>query len=246
MRLFGLIGKTLTHSFSGQFFGNKFTREGITDCRYELFPLEQISELPDLIQTHPNLKGLNVTIPYKKEVMAYLDAHSIPPEIGACNCIDIKEGRCIGYNTDWIGFENSLLPLLEPRHTAALVLGSGGASLAVRYVLKKNGIPYTLVGRSRNSEIELTYEDLEAAVMQAHPIVINTTPLGTYPAIDTCPPIPYEAIGPQHLLYDLVYNPAQTLFLQKGLERGARIKNGEEMLILQAEESWRIWNQEAN
>ncbi|MFZ9695714.1 MAG: shikimate dehydrogenase family protein, partial [Chitinophagaceae bacterium] len=141
------------------------------------------------------------------------------------------------------GFENSLLPLLEPRHRAAMVLGSGGASQAVRYVLKKNGIPYTLVGRNRTSVIDLIYNELDVATMQSHSIIINTTPLGTYPSIETYPPLPYEAIGPQHLLYDLVYNPAKTLFLQKGEERGARIKNGEEMLVLQAEESWRIWNQ---
>jgi len=243
MRRYGLIGKTLTHSFSGQFFKTKFVREGIADCCYDLFPLEQINQLPNLIQSHPDLKGLNVTIPYKQEVMAYLDTHAIPSEIGACNCIDIRDGQFIGYNTDWIGFENSLLPLLEPRHRAAMVLGSGGASQAVRYVLKKNGIPYTLVGRNRTSVIDLIYNELDVATMQSHSIIINTTPLGTYPSIETYPPLPYEAIGPQHLLYDLVYNPAKTLFLQKGEERGARIKNGEEMLVLQAEESWRIWNQ---
>jgi shikimate dehydrogenase len=245
MRLYGLIGKTLTHSFSGQFFAKKFAREGIADCRYDLFPLAEIGDLSGLIQSQPSLRGLNVTIPYKQDVMAYLDSQAIPKEIGACNCIDIREGKLIGYNTDWIGFEKSLLPLLEPRHRAAMVLGSGGASLAVRYVLKKNGIPYTLVGRSRNSEIDMTYDELDAAALQSHSIIINTTPLGTYPSVDTCPPLPYEAIGPQHLLYDLVYNPAKTVFLQKGEERGARIKNGEEMLILQAEESWRIWNQDA-
>lgn len=246
MRLYGLIGKPLTHSFSGQYFEKKFKREGIPDCRYELFPLEQIEQLSHLIKVNPDLKGLNVTIPYKQAVMAYLDAHAIPPEIGACNCIDIRDGQCMGYNTDWIGFEKSLLPLLEPRHSAAMVLGSGGASLAVRYVLRKNGIPFTLVGRSHSAEIDITYEELAVSTLQAHPIVINTTPLGTYPAVENFPPLPYEAIGPQHLLYDLVYNPSKTLFLQRGEERGARIKNGEEMLILQAEESWRIWNQDAN
>lgn len=246
MRRFGLIGKSLTHSFSGQYFEKKFKTEGIADCCYELFPLEQIGELPGLLQAMPDLRGLNVTIPYKQSVITYLDELHIPEEIGACNCISIRNGRCVGYNTDWIGFENSLLPLLEPRHAAAMVLGNGGASLAVRYVLRKNGIPFTLVGRKKSVEIEVTYDELDVSMLQAHSILINTTPLGTYPSIDTCPPLPYEAIGPQHLLYDLVYNPAKTLFLQKGEERGARIKNGEEMLILQAEESWRIWNQEAS
>lgn len=246
MRLFGLIGKPLTHSFSGKYFANKFHQEGITDCRYELFPLDQIGGLPALIRTNPNLNGLNVTIPYKQAVMDYLDESHIPSAIGACNCIDIRNGNCIGYNTDWIGFERSLLPLLEPRHKTALVFGNGGAALAVRYVLQKNGIPYTIVGRTRSAEISLTYEELDEAILQAHQLLINTTPLGTFPAVDTCPDLPYEAIGPQHLLYDLVYNPAKTLFLQKGEERGARIKNGEEMLVLQAEESWRIWNQDDN
>lgn len=246
MRQFGLIGKPLTHSFSGKYFANKFNQEGIIDCRYELFPLEQIDDLPALLRANPGLRGLNVTIPYKQSVMAYLDEHHIPSAIGACNCISIRHGRCIGYNTDWVGFERSLLPLLEPRHRAALVLGNGGAALAVRYVLQKNGIPYTLVGRKHSEEISLTYEELNETVLQAHQLLVNTTPLGTYPAVETCPHLPYKAIGPQHLLYDLVYNPAKTLFLQKGEERGARIKNGEEMLVLQAEESWRIWNQDAN
>lgn len=246
MRLFGLIGKPLTHSFSGKYFATKFHQEGIPDCRYELFPLEQIDDLPVLLRANPDVSGLNVTIPYKQLVMAYLDEHHIPSAIGACNCISVRNGRLIGYNTDWVGFERSLLPLLEPRHRAALVLGNGGAALAVRYVLQKNGIPYTLVGRKHSDEISLTYEELNETILQSHQLLINTTPLGTYPSVETCPDLPYEAIGPQHLLYDLVYNPAKTLFLQKGEERGARIKNGEEMLILQAEESWRIWNQDAN
>lgn len=246
MRLFGLIGKPLTHSFSGKYFANKFHQEGIPDCRYELFPLEQIDDLSVLLRAHPDLSGLNVTIPFKQSVMAFLDEHHIPAAIGACNCISIRHGQLIGYNTDWVGFERSLLPLLEPRHRAALVLGNGGAALAVRYVLQKNGIPYTLVGRKHSDEISLTYEELDEAILQAHQLIINTTPLGTYPSVETCPDLPYEAIGPQHLLYDLVYNPAKTLFLQKGEEQGARIKNGEEMLILQAEESWRLWNQDAN
>ena len=246
MRLFGLIGKTLTHSFSRQYFTKKFGNEGLTDCRYELFPLQSIEELPDLLHNQPDLKGLNVTIPYKQAVMPFLSENHIPASIAACNCIHIKQGKLVGYNTDWVGFEKSLQPLLEPRHRAAMIFGSGGASLAVRYVLRKNGIPFTLVGRHHTEEIGITYEEITAADLQAHSILINTTPLGTYPAVEECPPIPYEAIGPQHLLYDLVYNPSLTLFLQKGKERGARIKNGEEMLELQAEESWRIWNQDDN
>jgi shikimate dehydrogenase len=244
MRLFGLIGKPLTHSFSPRFFQEKFAREGLQDCAYRLFPLEQISDFPALMRDTPHLNGLNVTIPYKREVLPYLQEHFIPKEIDACNCIKIQSGRCIGYNTDWIGFEKSFLPLLEPRHKAALVLGHGGASLAVCYVLKKNGIPYARVGRHSGANVELTYNQLDFSILQSHSIIINTTPLGTYPAVESCPAIPYEAIGPQHLLYDLVYNPALTLFLKNGQERGARIKNGEEMLRIQAEESWKIWNQD--
>lgn len=246
MRIFGLIGKTLTHSFSRQYFTGKFEREGLAGCRYELFPLQRIEEIPALLASHPELEGLNVTIPYKQEVLSFLSESHIPAGIGACNCIQVKQGKLVGYNTDWVGFENSLLPLLEPRHRAALVLGTGGASLAVRYVLRKNGIPFSLVGRKLKADTDLTYEQLTTADLQSHTIIINTTPLGTYPKVEECPPIPYDGLGPQHLLYDLVYNPATTLFLQKGKEKGARIKNGEEMLLLQAEESWRIWNQKDN
>lgn len=246
MRLFGLIGKTLTHSFSQKYFSEKFEREGLADCCFELFPLNSIVELPALIDEHPNLEGLSVTIPYKQQVMSFLSESQVPAEMSACNCIRIVKGQLIGYNTDWVGFEKSLRPLLEPRHRAALILGSGGASLAVQQVLRKNGIPFSIVGRQKKEGIDLTYEELTPSDLQSHTLLINATPLGTFPHVAECPPIPYEALGPQHLLYDLVYNPALTSFLKKGFERGARIKNGEEMLQLQAEESWRIWNQEIN
>jgi shikimate dehydrogenase len=243
MRSFGLIGKTLTHSFSKKYFSDKFAREGIRDCSYELFPLDRIELLSALLKERPDLLGLNVTIPYKQAVMSYLKEVFISQDIGACNCIKVVDGFCYGYNTDVVGFEQSLIPLLEPRYRAALVLGTGGASRAITYVLRKLGIPFSQVGRTLSSSASITYEQLTAADLHSHQIIINTTPLGTYPDIEGFPPLPYHAIGSGHLLYDLVYNPALSAFLQKGVQAGARIKNGEEMLQLQAEESWRIWNQ---
>jgi shikimate dehydrogenase len=243
MRSFGLIGKTLTHSFSKKYFSDKFAREGMHDCSYELFPLDSIDLLPGLLAQRPDLLGLNVTIPYKQSVMDYLSEAVIPNELGACNCIKIVDGSCLGYNTDVIGFERSLTPLLEPRYRAALVLGTGGASRAVTYVLRKLGIPFSQVGRTLSASASITYDQLTAADIQSHQILINTTPLGTYPEVNGIPALPYQAVGAGHLLYDLVYNPSLTAFLQKGVQAGARIKNGEEMLQLQAEESWKIWNQ---
>ncbi|MFM8806011.1 MAG: shikimate dehydrogenase family protein [Sphingomonadales bacterium] len=242
MRSFGLIGKPLTHSFSKRYFAEKFERESISDASYELFELATIDRLPLLLRERPDLRGLNVTIPYKEAVLPYLAKSHIPKELGACNCIRIEEGRCVGYNTDWVAFERSLRPLLEPRYRAALVLGTGGASLAVTYVLRKLGIPFTQVGRAFSAKATVTYAQLSAADMQAHQLIINTTPLGTYPDTESLPELPYQALGAGHLLYDLVYNPAVTSLLQQGIKAGARIKNGEEMLQLQAEESWKIWN----
>jgi shikimate dehydrogenase len=242
MRGFGLIGKPLAHSFSKRYFSEKFAREKIDDACYSLYELASIEELPALLQANPDLKGLNVTIPYKQAVMRYLHKNHVPEEIGACNCIHIKEGKLEGYNTDWIGFERSLRPLLEPRYRAALVLGTGGASLAITYVLRKLGIPFTQVGRTVSKKAATTYGQLTAADIQSHQLIINTTPLGTHPDILSLPDIPYHAVGAGHLLYDLVYNPAVSAFLQQGLPVGARIKNGEEMLQLQADESWKIWN----
>lgn len=164
MRLFGLIGQPLTHSFSANYFTEKFLKEEKSDCCYKLFPLSSIQELPALLQQYPNLEGLNVTSPFKQQVMNYLSKHHIPLELNACNCIRIRNGQCEGYNTDWVGFEKSLLPLLQPKQQAALVLGKGGAAQAVFYVLKKNGIPYTVVGREMKEGIHLTYSQLTAAV----------------------------------------------------------------------------------
>jgi shikimate dehydrogenase len=244
MKLFGLIGYPLSHSFSKRYFTEKFVRERIDGCAYELFPISDIGLLPQILQSHPGLLGLNVTIPYKQQVIPFLhDSSGIPEGIGACNCIRIRDGKLYGFNTDTVGFEKSLTPLLKPVHRKALVLGNGGAALAVMFVLKKLGIPFEVVSRQLHPGSTLTYNGLHPALIAQHTLIINTTPLGTFPNVDECPPIPYGSITPNHLLYDLVYNPEKTLFLQKGEEKGASIKNGYEMLVLQAEESWRIWGE---
>lgn len=242
MRQFGLIGFPLSHSFSKKYFTRKFEKEGIVDCSYELYPLSSIDELPALLHEHPGIEGLNVTIPYKKAVLPHLHSSAIPEGLQACNCIRIQAGTLTGYNTDATGFEKSLSPLLQPHHRKALVLGNGGAAEAVLFVLRKKGIAVSVVSRQLHTGSSLVYEQLTETVMREHTLIINTTPLGMYPVIDQCPALPYASVTPDHLLYDLVYNPQKTLFLQKGEEQGAVIKNGEEMLILQAEESWRIWN----
>lgn len=244
MRLFGLIGYPLSHSFSKKYFTEKFESEGIADCRYELFPIETIDEMKELLQNNTGLCGLNITIPYKQLVLRHLtDETNLPEGIRACNCIKIKDGQLIGYNTDVVGFEKSFTPLLASHHTKALVLGNGGATAAVVYVLKKAGIEYSIVSRQKHGVSNLTYADIDEKMMKENTIIINTTPLGTFPAVDECPAIPYQFITAQHYLFDLVYNPAKTLFLQKGEKQGAVIKNGYDMLVLQAEESWRIWNE---
>lgn len=242
MRRFGLIGKTLSHSFSKNYFTQKFAREHIDNCRYDLFELPAIEDLPALLHSHPDLEGLNVTIPYKQEVIPYLDETSeVVQEIGACNCIKITGGKLVGFNTDVVGFKNSLEPYLLPIHNKALILGTGGAAKAVQYALKQLQIEYKLVSRRKTSD-GLGYEDIGEEILDQYPLIINTTPLGTYPNVDEAPPIPYTYLSPRHLLFDLVYNPAKTKFLQNGEAQGARIANGHEMLVLQAEESWRIWN----
>jgi shikimate dehydrogenase len=242
MRLFGLIGYPLSHSFSKKYFTEKFEVEGITDSRYELYSLSSIDEFSSLLSTNPALQGLNITIPYKKQVVQFLHASEIPEGLPACNCIKIDNGKLIGYNTDTIGFEKSLLPLLQSHHNKALVLGNGGAAEAVVFVLKKNKIDFKVVSRKIHAGSALTYDEIDKSMIEQNTVIINTTPLGMYPNLNECPDIPYQFISDKHLLYDLVYNPAKTLFLQKGEEKGAVIKNGEQMLVLQAEESWKIWN----
>ena len=242
MRRFGLIGKPLSHSFSKNYFTQKFAREHINNCRYDLFELTTIEDLPALLLSYPDLEGLNVTIPYKQEVIPYLDeATEVVKEIGACNCIKISGGKLKGFNTDVVGFKRSLETHLLPGHDKALILGTGGAARAVQYALKELGIEYRLVSRRKTGE-GLGYEDVGEDILKKYRLIINTTPLGMYPNLDEAPPIPYQYLSPAHLLFDLIYNPAKTKFLQNGEAQGARIANGHEMLILQAEESWRIWN----
>jgi shikimate dehydrogenase len=241
MRQFGLIGYPLSHSFSKKYFTEKFSDEGIS-ASYENFPLENINALLPLIEKNPALEGLNVTIPHKQSVIAYLDKMSgVVRDIGACNCIRIKNKKLEGFNTDVTGFETALGAHLGPVHRSALVLGTGGAAKAVCYVLAKKEIPFLQVSRNAKPGL-LSYEDVTAPVLQEHQLIINTTPLGMYPEVSNCPDIPYEAIGETHYLFDLVYNPSMTLFLQKGKANGAIIENGYSMLEVQAEESWKIWN----
>ena len=241
-KLFGLIGYPLSHSFSKKYFSEKFQEEHIRDCQYELFPLETIDELNGLLKKSPELAGLNVTIPYKELVIPFLNEMSpVVAEIGACNCIMIKNGKLTGHNTDVIGFQKTLEPKLKPHHNKALVLGTGGAAKAVHYVLRQKGIEYAEVSRTAKGET-LSYDQIDEKIMASHTLIINTTPLGMYPDVGTIPSLPYHLISPEHYLYDLVYNPNPTLFLQKGIEVGATVENGSEMLRIQAEESWKIWN----
>jgi shikimate dehydrogenase len=244
MKRFGLIGKTLKHSFSKTYFEKKFAEQGINGCSYENFELQSIDEFPDIIANTPALRGLNVTIPYKEEVLRFLNSkNEIVEEINACNCINIINGQLHGFNTDAVAFKNSLQKSLKPYHKCALILGTGGAAKAVQYALKELGIDFLLVSRHKK-ENQLGYEDVGRETIGEHHIIINTTPLGMYPNVDQDPPIPYTDLTPQHLLYDLTYNPPKTKFLQQGEKRGAQIINGYEMLVAQAEESWRIWNSE--
>jgi len=244
VRQFGLIGFPLGHSFSQKYFTDKFLRERIPGCAYRNYPLKNISEFTPLIKNNPALEGLNVTIPYKEAVIPFLDRLSeASGQIGAVNCIKINKGETTGFNTDVTGFERSLAPLLQSFHKKALVLGTGGAAKAVAYVLGRLQIPYAYVSRDpRGKENSLGYEELNEKILEEYLLIVHTTPLGMHPKEDALPPVPYEYLTPRHLLYDLVYNPAETLFLKKGKEKGAVVKNGEEMLILQAEASWEIWN----
>ncbi len=241
MKMYGLIGYPLGHSFSKKYFTHKFEEEQSAN-RFENFAIENINLLPQVLQTHPELAGLCVTIPYKQQVIPFL--HESAPEVeevGACNCIRIKNKRLKGFNTDIAGFEQSLRQQLQPYHKRALILGTGGASKAVEYVLKKLGIAYTLVSRNAKQG-HLNYGMLNAGTIAHNLLIINATPLGTFPEVDKCPDIPYEGIGKEHFLFDLIYNPEKTLFLAKGEARGAAIQNGYNMLVAQAEANWEIWN----
>lgn len=242
MKRFGLIGYPLTHSFSKKYFSDKFQRELIAECTYENFPLTTIEEFPALIISQ-QLNGLNVTIPYKELVIPYLQQlDETAREIGAVNTIKISGGKTKGFNTDVYGFMQSIMKLLEPHHNRALILGTGGSSKAVSYGLKKMGIENHFVSRNPEGGEEISYNELDREAIRQYKIIINTTPLGMFPNVDDCPPISYEHITSSHLLFDLIYNPEETLFLKKAKEQHAKTRNGLEMLQLQAEESWRIWN----
>ncbi len=243
MKLYGLIGYPLGHSFSKKYFTEKFEKEGIADCSFEAFPIETIEAFPSLLQAHPNLKGLSVTIPYKEKVLQFIDELSDEVKaIGATNNIKISNGKLTAYNTDIAGFEKSFTKLLQPHHTKALVLGTGGASKAVQYVLQKLGIAFLIVSRNKNAN-QITYNDIDEALLEEYTVIINCSPVGMPPNNDA-PAIPYQFVTASHYLYDLVYRPGLTAFLQEGEKQGAAIQNGYQMLILQAEESWRIWNSE--
>ena len=246
MDLYGLIGYPLSHSFSAAYFTRKFETEHI-DAAYKLFPLPHIEDLPDLIQAQTQLQGFNVTIPHKISMLPFL--HTLSPEAldtGAVNCVKINRNNqhieLKGYNTDIYGFELSLKPLLGNMHTHALILGSGGAAKAVAYVLKKLGINFLQVSRNPKTTNHIDYKDITEEIISTHKLIIHTTPLGMYPETENFPDIPYHLLRNEHVLYDLVYNPEETMFLKKGKAAGAICKNGMEMLTLQAEKSWGIWN----
>jgi shikimate dehydrogenase len=242
MRRFGLIGYPLSHSFSQKYFTEKFQREHITGAVYENYPIATIEELTGVLEKYPDLEGINVTIPYKEKVIPFLSQQTeVVQATGACNCIKISNGKLEGHNTDVAGFEVSLNKFLESYHKKALVLGTGGAAKAVHYVLKKRGIEFIEVSRNPQGRQQISYNDVDD-VMHDHLLVVNTTPLGMYPNVDEFPPIAYDMLTPRHYLFDLTYNPTVTAFLKKGQEKGAIVKNGAEMLVIQAEESWKIWN----
>lgn len=247
MKKFGLIGYPLSHSFSKKYFSAKFEREGLTDCVYDLYEIDDINVLPEIIGSNPDLVGLNVTIPYKLQVIPFLD--QLDPaceQIGAVNTIKISGGQLWGYNTDYFGFKASLESWVGGSRPNALVLGTGGASKAVAEALRSMGIDFLWVSRQSEKENKsvITYQQLrdQKEYLEQYPLIINTTPVGTYPHIDLTPEIPFERVDSRHLFYDLVYNPEQTASMKAMAARGAKVKNGLEMLHLQAESSWEIWN----
>jgi shikimate dehydrogenase len=244
VRNFGLIGYPLGHSFSKKYFTEKFVREGIQGCQFELYPIARIQEFPQLFVRESSLEGLAVTIPYKEQVIPYLDG--LDPacaQIGAVNCIRIRDGKKIGFNTDYLGFKQSLQSWLGTETPNALILGTGGASKAVQQALRDLGVSFRIVSRSQ-SEGQLTYADLrdQPEWLASHPLIINTTPLGTYPQVEDLPNIPLEQLNAAHRVYDLVYNPPITRLMQECIARGGTAKNGQDMLELQAEAAWSIWN----
>ncbi|MCS5491083.1 shikimate dehydrogenase family protein [Algoriphagus limi] len=244
MRKFGLIGFPLGHSFSKKYFTEKFEKEKIPDCSFDMYEIEQAEQLPEILKKNPELEGLSVTIPHKQAVIPMLDELDPACEaIGAVNCIQIKKGKLKGYNTDYIGFKESLEEWLEEKPSGALILGTGGASKAVKKALEDLEIPFHFVSRSASSD-SISYEDLkkEPDLLAQNPLIINCTPLGTFPKTDAMPDIPIDRLSSKNLVYDLVYNPSITKLMQACLDRGGKAKNGLEMLERQAEAAWKIWN----
>ncbi len=248
-KVYGLIGFPLTHSFSKSYFNDKFAAEGI-DAEYRNFELPDIGDLMEVFDETPELSGLNVTIPYKQQVIPYMDRlDEEAAKIGAVNVVKIirpdngaeDDFTLVGYNSDVIGFRDSIAPLLNPARKRALILGTGGASKAVARGLETLGVEYLFVSRTARKGV-ITYSDITPAMMETHKVIVNTTPLGMYPHVDECADIPYDCLTPEHLCYDLLYNPDVTMFMKKAAARGAETKNGLEMLLLQAFESWKIWN----
>jgi shikimate dehydrogenase len=242
-RRFGLVGKDIGHSFSAAYFTERFAKDGAVDCSYENFDLPDIVLFPAFIKESPDLAGLNVTIPYKEQIIPFLDSLSRKAmQIGAVNVIRFtKKGKLKGYNSDYYGFEQSLQPLLQPHHKKALILGTGGASKAVAFALQQMGILYAFVSRVPSANT-VAYEHLNATTFDNYQIVINCTPLGTSPNVDDFPPIPYQFFTDKHIAFDLIYNPELTLFLKKAKENRATTQNGMDMLVYQAEKAWKIWN----
>ena len=242
---YGLIGHPLSHSFSKKYFEEKFKKENIGNCSYHLFDINIIDFFPELIQNTNHLKGLNVTLPYKEKVMPFLtEIDATAKAIGAVNTIKISENKNLlkGYNTDYYGFKKTLKPFLNIHHERALVFGTGGASKTVKYVLNELNIPCLLVSRTPKNKHEISYNDVNEYVVKHHQIIINTTPVGMFPLTENFPKFNYSTLTPNHLLYDLIYNPLETAFLSKGKQQGCTVLNGLQMLQLQAEKSWEIWN----
>lgn len=240
---FGLIGKDISYSFSKKYFTEKFAQDLYEDCSYENFDIPNIEDFPNILKNNPNLKGLNVTIPYKESIIPYLDTVSDKAfQIGAVNVIRFtKKGNLKGYNSDWFGFKKSLEPLLQVHHKKALILGTGGAAKAVAFALDQLGITYSFVSREANPNT-IDYSLINATTFDNHQIIINCTPVGTSPNTKEFPPIPYNYFSKQHIAFDLIYNPEETQFLKKAKKQGAVTKNGYEMLVFQAEKAWKIWN----
>ncbi len=242
MKKLGLIGFPLSHSFSKKYFATKFEKEKLKDFSYENFELKKIDDFPILLKNNPKIIGLNVTIPYKEKILSYVDyVDPLVREIGAANTLKIENGAITAFNTDIIGFEKSFIEKWKDYHEKALIFGTGGAAKSVAYVLKKLGIDYKFVSRNQINKQMIGYKDLNQSIIEKYQIFINTTPLGSYPNMETYPEIPYEFIGKKHYFYDLVYNPSKTLFLKKAEAQGADTLNGLRMLELQANASWRIW-----